>query len=164
MSDFTLLPLAGSDGAEVIDLFNYYVRSSFAAFPEKPVPPEFFDRLMQAAEGYPAVAARDRDGALAGFGMLRPFNPMPAFAHTAEVTYFVRPDVTGRGIGTAMLRHLTAEGKKRGISVILAHISSRNEGSIRFHEKQGFFEVGRFRGAGKKRGLPFDSVWMEKLL
>ena len=89
---------------------------------------------------------------------------MPAFAHTAEITYFVRPDVTGRGIGTAMHCHLGAEGKKRGISVILTHISSRNEGSIRFHEKQGFFKVGRSRGAGKKRGLPFDSVWMEKLM
>ena len=75
MSDFALLPLAGSDGAEVIDLFNYYVRSSFAAVPEKPVPYEFLDRLIQAAEGYPAVAARDRDGALAGFGMLQSLQP-----------------------------------------------------------------------------------------
>ncbi len=164
MSDITLLPLTGSDGSEVIDIFNYYVRTSFGAFPEKPVPDEFFDRMMQAARGYPAVAARDRDGVLAGFGMLRPHNPLPAFAHTAEVTYFVRSDMTSRGIGTAMLRHLEAHGKKQGISLILAHISSRNEGSLRFHERHGFSEVGRFHGAGKKQGLFFDSVWMEKSL
>ncbi len=69
------MPLAGSNGAEVINLFNYYVRSSFAAYPEKPVPPEFLNRLMQEAEGYPAIAARDRDGALAGFGMLPSLQP-----------------------------------------------------------------------------------------
>ena len=164
MSDFILAPLTESDKVEVVDLFNHYVRTTFAAFLEDPVPYEFYDMLMQAAHGYPAVSTRDREGTLAGFGMLRPHTPLPAFAHTAEVTYFVRPDMTGSGIGTAMFRHLEEEGKKRGISAILAHISSRNEGSIRFHQKNGFFEAGRFRAVGKKNGIVFDTVWMEKLL
>jgi phosphinothricin acetyltransferase len=164
LPEFTLLPLAGSDKNEVVDLFNYYVKTSFAAFPENPVPYEFYDMLMQAAHGYPSVAARERNGALAGFGMLRPYNPLPAFAHTAEVTFFIWPEVTGRGLGTLMLRYLEEEGKKRGISVILANVSSRNEGSIRFHAKNGFSIVGRFAGVGQKHGILFDSIWMEKQL
>lgn len=119
---------------------------------------------MQAAHGYPAVPPRGREGTLAGFGMLRPHTALPAFAHTAEVTYFVRPDMTGSGIGTAMFRHLEEEAKNRDNSSILAHISSRNEGSIRFHQKNGFFEAGRFHAVGKKNGIVFDTVWMEKLL
>lgn len=164
MSEFTILPLGGSDRDEIVDLFNYYVRTGFAAFPEDPVPYEFFDLLMQATHSLPAVTARNRDGTLAGFGMLRHHNALRAFSHTAEVTYFVRPESTGRGLGTAMLSHLESEAKKRGISVLLAQISSCNEGSIQFHLKNGFLEVGRFLAVGMKNGMLFDTVWMEKQL
>jgi L-amino acid N-acyltransferase YncA len=61
-----------------------------------------------------------------------------------------------------MLDHLEREGKKRGISCILASISSLNEGSIRFHARHGFNECGRFRNVGEKKGTLFDTVWMEK--
>lgn len=162
MQDFVLSPLEEPDRTSVIDLFNYYVEHSDAAFPETRVPYESFDLMMQAARGYPTVAAKSRNGSLAGFGMLRPYHPMPAFAHTAEITYFIRPEDTGKGLGTRMLQYLETEGKRRGISVILANISSRNEGSIRFHQREGFFECGRFRNVGKKRGIFFDTVWMEK--
>jgi phosphinothricin acetyltransferase len=63
-----------------------------------------------------------------------------------------------------MLACLETEGRKKGISVILASTSSLNEGSIRFHAKNGFTECGRFRNVGKKRGTFFDTVWMQKLI
>jgi len=48
-----------------------------------------------------------------------------------------------------------------GIDTFLAHISSLNEGSIRFHLRHGFTECGRFRCVGTKRGQDFDMVWMQ---
>ncbi|HQK55812.1 MAG TPA: GNAT family N-acetyltransferase [Methanolinea sp.] len=113
------------------------------------------------AQGYPTVAARDMEGVSAGFGMLRSYNLLPAFAHTTAITYLFRPEKTGKGLGTRILHCIEEEGKKSGIFVILAHISSLNEGSIRFHQKNGFFEAGRFRAVGKKKGIVFDTVWME---
>jgi phosphinothricin acetyltransferase len=151
-----------SDREPVIDLFNYYIRNSFAAYPEEPVSYGFFDHFLKTTRNYPSAVARDRDGKLAGFGMLRPYNPMPVFARTAEITYFLRPDCTGRGLGTSILTQLEAEGKDRGIATILAGISSKNEGSIRFHQKNGFIECGRFRDVGQKKGILFDTVWMQK--
>ena len=164
MSDCTFAPITLSDQRSVIDLFNYYIENSFAAYPEKCVPYEFFGLFMNACREYPTVAAKDASGALLGFGMLHAHNPMPAFSQTAEITYFITPGMTGRGLGSRMLEHLEAEGKKRGISCILASISSLNEGSIRFHRKNGFTECGRFRRVGKKNGVIFDTVWMQKLL
>jgi L-amino acid N-acyltransferase YncA len=164
MSEYLLSPITQSDQKPVIDLFNYYIENSYAAYPERRVPYEFFILFMNASRDYPSVAIRSADGALLGFGMLHSHNPMPAFSHTAEITYFVQPGMTGRGLGSKMLAYLEAEGKKRGISCILASISSRNEGSIRFHEKNGFAECGRFRGVGKKKGIYFDTVWMQKAI
>ncbi|WP_440949798.1 N-acetyltransferase family protein [Methanosphaerula subterraneus] len=159
---YQFTPITVSDGEALIEIFNHYIEESEAAFLEDPVSPVFFEKLLPYLKIYPSVAVRDGQDALVGFGMLRPHNQMPAFRHTAEITYFIRPDLTGQGIGTSMLQHLEEQGKGAGIRNILACISSRNEGSIRFHTRSGFTECGRFKNTGRKKGRFFDTVWMQK--
>lgn len=162
--EITFRPITENDKKPVIDLFNYYIENSFAAYPEQKVPYEFFSLFLDACRQYPSVVAREGDGTVAGFGLLRPHNPMPAFRHTAEVTYFLRPGMTGKGIGAAMLGQLETAGRNQGITTLLASISSLNEGSIRFHARRGFSECGRFVRVGTKKGVVFDTVWMQKFL
>ncbi len=164
MMEFSLQPVSEGDGMAVIDIFNHYVQNTFAAYPEAPVPYPFFGLFGKMAEGYPFLAAKDDEGQLLGFGLLRPHNPMPAFARTAEITYFIAPEYTRRGIGGAMLKKLAAGGRERGITSILASISSLNAGSIAFHKKHGFVECGRFLGIGRKWGQQFDVVWMQRMI
>lgn len=162
ITEITFSPVEEKNRVPVVDLFNYYIANTFAAYPEQKVPYEFFNLFLEVSRHYPSVVATCPDGSLAGFGMLRPHNPMPAFRHTAEITYFLRPDMTGNGLGTRMLRHLEATGKAQGITTILASISSLNEGSIRFHARNGFCSCGRFVKIGIKNGVAFDTVWMQK--
>jgi phosphinothricin acetyltransferase len=161
---FLLESISSDDRESVIDIFNHYVEHSFAAYPESAVPYEFFDTLLQMAHGYPAVAAKDEHGKTIGFGMLRVHNPIPTFSQTAEVTYFIKAEYTGKGMGTSILQHLIEEGKKRNITSILENISSLNEGSLNFHKKHGFKECGRFEGICKKKGQVFDVIWMQRML
>jgi L-amino acid N-acyltransferase YncA len=160
--DIQLDPIAAADAQAVIDPFNHYVREGFAAFPEEPLPYPFFDRLMEATRGLPTVAAKNADGRLLGFALLRPHDPWPTSSHVAETSYFVAPEATGQGIGSKMLADLEARGRSRGIRTLLAAVSSLNEMSLAFHRKHGFIEVGRLRGVHIKRGTPFDTVWMQK--
>jgi len=162
--ELTLTPITPDDRDAVMDIFNYYVENSFAAYPENKLPHEFFGTLLKMCEGYPSVAVRDENGAVIGFGMLRPYSPMPAFAQTAEITYFLRQDSTGKGIGKAILERLIEEGRKKGVTNILAGISSLNEGSIRFHLKNGFVECGRFKSIGRKKGRDFDVVYCQRMI
>ncbi len=160
--DFSIEPVTAEDGRAIIDIFNHYVENTFAAYPESKVPYEFFGLFMNMSQGYPFLVAKDENGKVLGFGLLRPHNPMPAFSRTAEITYFLAPEHTGQGIGKAMLDRLLAEGKERGITSILANISSLNPGSLAFHRKNGFVECGRFIGIGRKKGREFDVVWMQR--
>ena len=161
---YSISPIASEDREPIIDIFNYYVENSFAAFPESKLPYQAFDMFLEMSKGLPTAAIKDQRGKLVGFGMLRTFNPMPAFSHTAEITYFINIDHTGKGLGRNLLEFLEREGRKSGITNILANISSLNTGSINFHENNGFTECGRFKKVGKKKGQLFDAVWMQKML
>lgn len=164
MSEYTLEPLGPSHRDAVLDIFNYYVENSFAAYPENKVPHEFYDIILQSTAGYPTVAVKGDDGIILGFGLLRPYSPIHAFAGTAESSYFVRPEFRGQGIGSLLLKHLVAGAREKGLHCILANISSLNEESLRFHRRHGFIECGRFREVGKKKSQLFDTVWMQKIL
>ncbi len=72
-TEFTLEPMAESHGRTVIDIFTHFVTQSFAAYPDQPVPYEFFVRFQQMTQGYPAYVAVVGSGQVVGF--LRPFHP-----------------------------------------------------------------------------------------
>lgn len=161
MQKFTFEPLAEQHRNAVTDIFNHYIANSFAAYPEQPVSPEFYNRFLELVKHYPAVAVM-AGTEVAGFALLRPYNPFPVFRETAELSYFIKPEFTGKGAGKAALGLLTERGKAMGIKTLLAEISARNEQSLAFHARNGFKECGRFPTVGKKFGKPFDVVWMYK--
>ena len=162
--EYDFFPISPGDRQEVIDIFNYYIENSFAAYPERKVPYEFFNLFLQSTAGYPTAIVKNKTNAILGFGMLRPYSPMPTMAGTAEISYFIRPECTGKGIGSTMLEYLLEKAREKEFHSILAGISSLNKGSIRFHSQHGFSECGRFREVGIKCGKLFDIVWMQKLL
>jgi L-amino acid N-acyltransferase YncA len=162
--EYLVTPLSSEDRESVMDIFNYYVENSFAAYPENKLPYHAFDMFLQMSNGFPSGAIKDQNGEIVGFGMLRSHNPIPTFSQTAEATYFIHPEYSGKGLGKMLLSVLEKGAVERGITNILACISSLNPGSIRFHQKNGFTECGRFRQIGKKRGREFDTVWMQKTL
>lgn len=111
MSPYLFELIGLSDQKAVICLFNHYIEHSFAAYPEHKVPYEFFGIFLNMCKDHPSVTVKNDEGTLAGFGMLCSHNPMLAFSHTAEITYFIRPELTGRGLGGQMLEYLVTEGK-----------------------------------------------------
>ena len=162
--EYSIDSMSNDDRESIMDIFNYYVENTFAAYPENKLPYQEFDMFLKVSDGFPRGTIKDENGKIVGFGMLRSHNPMPTFSHTAEVTYFVHPDYTGKGLGKMLLDSLEKDAVKKGITNILAHISSKNSSSIKFHEENGFTECGRFRKVGRKKGQKFDTVWMQKML
>jgi L-amino acid N-acyltransferase YncA len=160
--EYRLEPVSEEDGDQIIDIYNYYVENSFAAYPESKVPHEFFWFLLNLAQGYPFLAAKDMSGKVVGFGSLRPYSPLPTFSGAAEITNFISPEHTGIGIGQKILDNLLNQARRLGIITILASISSPNQASLAFHKKNGFVECGSFVGIERKMGQTFSVVWMQR--
>lgn len=159
--DYVLEDMAERHRGEVLDIFNHFVATGFAAYPDRPAGREFFDRLRDMAGDYPSVVVLDPARRVVGFALMRPHYPWETFRRTAVVSWFILPEHTGRGVGTAILEAFVAEARRRGITSLLASVSSLNPESLGFHARRGFREVGRFRSVGRKRGRDFDEVWLQ---
>lgn len=148
----------------VIDIFNYFIENSFAAFPDIRVDYDFFDKILNMARGYPSVVVKDGINNVIGFAFLHAYHPIETFKRVAEISYFIMPEYNRKGIGKSILERFNDNARKLNIDSLLACISSLNEKSIRFHMKNGFKECGRFQNIGRKFGMDFDVIWMQKII
>ncbi|MHC9542822.1 MAG: N-acetyltransferase family protein [Vulcanimicrobiota bacterium] len=160
--DYRLEALSEEDRVPVTDIFNFFIDNSFAVYPEERVPPQFFDNILRLCQGYPALAVKDGEGKVVGFALMRPF--MMSLKRAGDLSYFILPEHSGKGIGRMILELFTSEAGRLGVDTFVAGISSLNEGSLRFHEKMGFSRCGLFTRVGNKRGMDFDVIYMQKML
>ena len=86
------------DREAVIDLFNYYIENSFAAYPDKKVPYGLFDQFLTLTEGYPAFTVRDEEQAdrVVGFAFLRPYHPLARISTGGGNHLFHRAGIHGQ--------------------------------------------------------------------
>lgn len=164
MDNYSFEDLGESHRQPVIEVFNFFIRTTHAAFPGQEMGYDLFDRFLEMSQGYPRVAIKGVTGEVVGFAFLRPFHFADSFKRTAEIIYFIMPEHTRKGLGTAILELFTRKCREIGIDTILASVSSRNGGSLGFHRKNGFQECGRFIKVGRKWGEDFDVVWLQKHL
>lgn len=161
MSKIDFVDLSPAHAHPVMEIFNYYIKNSFAAYPEEELPTSYFNEFIKITEGYPAKAVL-YNHRVVGFGFLRPYKPFSTFSTTAEITYFIDQNFKGQGLGTQILALLEDEGRKMGIKTVLASIVSLNTESLMFHQNKGFKQVGVLTGIGYKMDKAFDIIWMKK--
>ncbi len=58
----SISPIAPKDREPIINIFNYYVENSFAAFPESKLPYQTFDMFLQMSKGLLTGAIKDQNG------------------------------------------------------------------------------------------------------
>jgi L-amino acid N-acyltransferase len=157
--EIILREMQDSDRDAVMRIFNHYAATSFAAYPDGPLPPQFFVPLR---EGSLSAIVLEGNGGVAGFALLKPFLPFPAFRKTSMLTYFIAPETAGKGLGSRLLERLAGDAKKKGMTMLVANMSSKNEASIRFHKRHGFTEAGNLFNVGEKFGESFGVLWMQR--
>ena len=121
-----------------------------------------FAAVVAAGEGYPQpvgllsvadfeeywldhkalVAVARHDGHLAGSYYLKPNFPGRA-AHIANAGYFVVPEVRGRGVGEALVRHSFDEARRLGFDAMQFNLVFASNPARRLYERLGFEAVGR---------------------
>lgn len=138
------------DSAKIADIYNYYIQNSTATFDTLCISPVEMELTIKHISGkYPFICACV-NGDIIGYCYAHPWKEKAAYARTLETTIYLHPEHCDSGIGKTLMEKLISECRNMGIRVLIACVTSENEGSIRFHKKLGFREVSHFYGVGEK--------------
>jgi len=116
--------------------------------------------------GTPVIVAEVDDEVIgfASYDDFRDSTKWPGYRFTVEHTIHVRADQQGVGVGRELLGCLVGRAAAAGKHVMIGAIDGANEGSIRFHAREGFVEVARLPEVGFKFGRWLDLVLMQRML
>ncbi len=137
-----------------------------ASFEEEPPSVEELEQRYRdvLSRKLPYLVA-EAGGTIAGYGYCTPYRARSAYRYALEDSIYVRPDMTGRGVGKALLAELVRRCEGLGYRQIIAVIGdSANLASIAAHAACGFLRVGTLRSVGFKFGRWVDSVYMQRPL
>ena len=171
MGVLTIRTAVRQDAEALLQIYAPYVKNTAITFEyDVPSVEEFAGRIGKVLKRYPYLVA-EVNGEPLGYAYAGPFKERAAYDWAVETTVYVREDMKKSGIGralyTALEKALSAQGILN-LNACIAFPETEDEyltrDSVKFHEKMGFNEVGRFHKCGCKFGRWYDMVWMEKLI
>lgn len=161
-----LRPAAPVDLPAIHSIYAHHVLNGLASFEEEPPPLEEMRRRHEDVRrcGLPWLVA-DLGGAVAGYGYCALYRSRSAYRYALEDSVYVRHDLQGKGVGSAILRELIGNCEALGYRQLIAVIGDNaNAASVNLHAGLGFLRVGILRSAGYKFGRWVDSVLMQRPL
>ena len=160
------------DAKRLLDIYGYYVMNTAISFEyEIPSEEDFRSRIENTLKKYPYLVAEE-DGKIVGYAYASQFHSRKAYIHGAELSIYVDREYRGKGIGTRLYCEILDILIKQNVLTAYACIAETDDkydkyltdGSIRFHQKQGFELTGRHVRSGLKFDRWYNIVWLEKVI
>jgi L-amino acid N-acyltransferase YncA len=153
-----------NDLVAIKEIYDYYITETTATFHTHTISFEELREILPFYhKKYPSFLVK-AVGKTAGYCYLSQFKKRQAYARTAEITVYLKPEYCGQGIGFKTVTFLTEVALKRDIKVLLGTITGTNENSIRLFAKCGFEKCAHFKQVGQKFDELLDVVIYEKIL
>ena len=158
---------ATTDLPAVAAIYTHYVLRTTTTFnTEVRTPRQWLERFESQVAGGPYdLLVAEVDGAVAGYVETQPFRDKPAYARSVELSVYVAPDATGRGVGGALYRELLGRlAATDRFHRAYAVVALPNDSSEAFHLAHGFVHRGTLTEAGHKFGRYLDVAYYERAL
>jgi phosphinothricin acetyltransferase len=156
--------LTESDFDLIKDIYDYYIENTTTTyFTEKILIGQLKEFIPVNHKKYKSFLIRFDDEPC-GFCYFTQYKKRQAYDRTSEISLYLKPGYTGRGIGKEALKHLEKVAKKNGISVLIGIISGDNENSIKLFEKCGYEKCAHYKQIGEKFNKILDVVSYQKII
>ncbi len=144
------------------EIYDYYILNSTATFHCEPITiNELKEFVFINHPKYPSFLIKE-NGVILGYCFLTRHKKRQAYDRTAELSIYLKPEWTGRGIGQIAIDYLEKAAIKAGIHVLIGTLSGENEASIKLFEKVHYKKVGHLKSVGEKFGRIIDVMLYEK--
>ncbi|WP_418666600.1 GNAT family N-acetyltransferase [Allofournierella sp.] len=157
-----LRPARPADAAEVLAVFDHYVKNSTASFLYRaPAVEEYQREIRRLARSLPYLVAQDAEGRMLGYACAHPWRyGRDAYAWDAETTIYLAPGARRLGVGSMLYHALLAALAEEGYWNAYGVLADPNPESEAFHAAFGFVCEGRQARSGYKHGWQGVSYWL----
>ncbi len=164
MNNIELCEMSAAYLPEALAIYNLYVLNSTATFHTAPLTlPEMEEILFFDNPRFKSFAVLC-EGAICGYAIAAQFKKREAYDSTAEATVYLKPEYTGKGIGSLAVKFIEEYALTQGFHVLTALICGENTQSIRMFEKNGYEQCAHYKEIGKKFGQWLDVVAYQKII
>ena len=165
--EYSIRDAVEADLPSVREIYNHYVLNSSITFDEKPQTLAALRKKFAQSQKLrmPYLVAESPSGQLLGVAWVFPWQGNAANRRSVELSIYLGPAATGKGLGKALLERLLGEAKAAGIREVIAVIADKGaDASIQMHKKFGFKESGRMGRVGFKFDRWLGTVTLQKRL
>jgi len=153
-----------ADVSGILNIYAPHIKQSAVTF-EFTIPSEaeFWPRIEAVLAEAPWLVCTQAE-AVVGYAYAGKHRVRAAYGWTRELSVYVHPDHSGKGIATALYVALIELLRLQGFATVLGGIVLPNAASERLHQKLGFRQIGVYHQIGFKFGQYWDVEWWELAL
>lgn len=160
--DITFDPITNKNLPEVLEIYNYYVDHSTATFHLDRVNIEEMKRMIPFQhKRYPSYCILAKNEVI-GYCYLSTFRPKEAYDITSEITLYMHPTSTQKGLGNKVIQFLEKEAVSLGIKNLIAVVTGENDASVKLFERNGYEKAAHLKKVGNKFNRMLDVFWYQK--
>ncbi|BCY29520.1 GNAT family N-acetyltransferase [Flavobacterium okayamense] len=154
-----------NDCSAILEIINFNIINSTALYDYNIRTLEQQESIFEdkISKNFPILVAVENE-TIVGFGYYSEFRFREAYKFTVEHSVYAHPNHQGKGIGKLILSELIKKAKAQNLHTMIGVIDAENTGSISFHEKFGFKQVGFIKDSGYKFDRWLHSVFMQLIL
>ena len=152
------------DAAAIAHIYNEAILNTTATFDTEPKTPEERLAWLKSHDERHPVLVGIVNHKLIGWASISLWSDRPAYADTAETSFYVSSSHRGRGIGRKLKEAIIEEAKRLGYHTLIARITAGSEVSLHLNESTGYVHVGTLKEVGRKFGKLLDVHILQKIL
>ena len=147
---------------EVKAIYDWYIENATATFHTEPITLDQLQEFIFINHPLYKSYLIYFDDLLAGYCFLTYHKKRPAYDRTAEISIYLKPEFSGKGIGKTALKYLESVAEEVGLKNLVGVITGDNLSSMTLFEKAGFAKCAHFKNVGEKFGKVLDVVAYQK--
>jgi L-amino acid N-acyltransferase YncA len=157
-------PMRREHLAAVRGIYNHYIRTTTHTFNVRELTDEEMAEIVFFKSDRWMTHIILDGTAVIGYVIVSPFKTREAYDISGEITVYLHPEHTGRGIGPEAVRIAEREAAGRGFHSLVAIICAENTPSVNMFKALGYEQCAHFREIGVKFGRMLDVVDYQRIL
>jgi phosphinothricin acetyltransferase len=149
---------------DVLQIYNHYILNTTATFHSQLLTREEMREIVFFTnDRYKTFLVCDGD-MVCGYVLITQYKKREAYDGTAEVTVYLKPGFTGKGVGSSAIKYIEEYARKQKLHVLVATICGQNQASIQLVENNGYIKCAHYKEVGQKFGQMLDIVGYQKII